>query len=225
MVVLNPRGAALKHLIRLQCYSGSNWPAGRICTAQFHTAWVVPSAGFSIPHNWKQHHSQLSPQHLHCGIATTSFCAVLCRLSIPSETGNRPQMYLSIEPSLSTRPGAAHAALLLLTVQLFLACCGVGKCQEKHAGPQPKGIKAPWGSTITQEWKASSLQTQTVFLEGFPKVRKQGSVLPTLILSWATLNGEIKVLRNSLMSLKLLRPMLHDPSTSRTISVIADVSH
>lgn len=185
----------------------------------------MPSTGFSIPQNWKWHHYQLSPKQFQRGIATTSFCAVLCRLIISSEMGSKPQMYLSIKPSLSTQLGAAHTTSLLLTVQLFLACYRVGKCQEWHVGPQSKGIKAHQSSTITQEWKARSLQTQTVFMEGFPKVRKQGSVLPTLILSWAMLNGEIKVLRNSLMSLKLLRPMLQDPSTSRTISVIADVSH
>lgn len=66
---------------------------------------------------------------------------------------------------------------------------------------------------------------QDSFRHGLPKVSKQESVLPTLILSWAILNGEIRLLRNSLMSLKLLRPMLQDPSTSRTISVIAGASH
>lgn len=94
-----------------------------------------------------------------------------------------------------------------------------GKVVNIDAQNPAKRNKTPQDSTIAQKQRPRSVP------EALPKVRKQGSVLPTLILSWAILNGEIKALRNSLMSLKLLRPMLHDPSTSRTISVIADVSH
>lgn len=157
---------------------------------------------------------------------TPHLCAILCRLSVPSEGDSKLHAYLSIKQMLPQRPTCCcPPALLLFTVQLFLTAARGqsllpdGKVVNIDAQNPAKRNKTPQDSTITQKQRPRSLP------EAFPKVRKQGSVLPTLILSGAILNGEIKALRNSLMSLKLLRPMLHDPSTSRTISVIADVSH
>lgn len=55
--------------------------------------------------------------------------------------------------------------------------------------------------------------------------RKQGWGIPILVLSMSTSKALTRFSKNIRTSLKLTRPMLHDPSTRNTISAMASVWH